>query len=319
MNRKIRFSFLLLILLIVLTAQSVVAQDLAPDYFGETGHKLAGEFYSYYYANPKHREVYGNPITEQVVDANTGRVVQYFDFVRFEYYPENPAGSQVALTPLGQRLYEHGTYINGLTEDTPNCHQDSDWDYPVCYSFYPFYMEMGGEEQLGQPVSGLEYLRGRLVQFFEYAQLVWMPENPLESEVVLAPLGYKYFFTYETDYRLLDPVGNDNLIYREMIEKIDVIAFPENAILSNHETQLVNVIAKDQNGAPLVKASLYLTIKFPDGRVAQINNITTDQLGLAQVAFTASSDVLGPVEVIVRVTYKTTLQDVTVTSFRLWY
>jgi hypothetical protein len=319
MNRKIRFTFLILILLLTLTVQGAVAQELEPDYIGETGHNLIGEFYSYYYANPNHREVYGNPITESVIDANTGRQVQYFDFVRFEYFPENPIGSQVKLTPLGQRLYEHGTYIPGLTKDTPNCFQETHWDYPVCHSFYPFYQEMGGEEQLGQPVSGLEYLSGRLVQFFEYAELMWMPENPLESEVVLAPLGYKFFFAYETDYSLLGPVGNDNMIYREMIGKIDVIAFPENAVISNNEAQLVNVIAKDQNGAPLVKASLYLTIKFPDGRVTQLNNISTDQLGLAQVAFNASSEVLGSVEVIVRMTYNTTLQDVTVTSFRLWY
>jgi hypothetical protein len=319
MKRKIRFSIIIFMLFVTLTAQGAVAQETEPDYIGETGHNLVGEFYNFYYSNPNHREVYGNPITEQVTDANTGRQVQYFDFVRFEYYPENPIGSQVQLTPLGQRLYEHGTYVPGLNKDTPNCHQESHWDYPVCHSFYPFYLEMGGEEQLGQPVSGLEYLRGRLVQFFEFAQLMWMPENPLESEVVLAPLGYKFFFAYETDYGLLKPVENDNLIYREMIGEINVKAFPIHAVISNDETQLVNVIAKDQNGAPLVKASLYLTIKFPDGRVTQLNNITTDQLGLAQVAFTASSEELGPVEVIVRVTYNTTLQDMTITSFRLWY
>lgn len=310
---------LFVILILTLTVQSAVAQELYPNYIGETGHNLGGEFFTYYYANPFYKTVYGNPITEAIIDANTGRTVQYFEYVRFEYYPENPPGSRVKLTPVGQKLYEHGTYIPGLTKDTPNCYQQDHWDYPVCHSFYLFYLHLGGEEQLGQPVSGLEYLRGRLVQFFEFGQLVWYPENPLESEVILAPLGYKFFYAYETNYRLLEPEDNDNIIYREKIEKIDVTAFPEYAVLSKDETQLLNMIAKDNNGSPLSKASLFITIKFPDGRVTQLNNITTDSHGLAQVAFTASSEEFGLVEVIVRMTYITSLEDMTVTSFRLWY
>ncbi len=64
-------------------------------------------------------------------------MVQYFEFARFEYHPEQPIGHRVSLTHIGSRLYEHGELCPGLTSDTPNCHQEDHWDYPVCYAFYP--------------------------------------------------------------------------------------------------------------------------------------------------------------------------------------
>ncbi|MFN2145972.1 MAG: hypothetical protein ACK2T7_11525 [Anaerolineales bacterium] len=320
MNRKIRSTIVLLILFLALTAQAVTAQELPPDKIDETGHYILGEFYTYYYSNPNYKAVFGDPITEAIIEEGTGLMVQYFEYARFEYHPDQPLGHRVKLTPIGSRLYEHGEYMPGLTSDTPNCHQEPNWDYPVCYAFYPQYLKLGGEAQLGVPVSGMEVLKGWVVQFFEYGKLEWHPQNPYESEVVLAPLGYTYFFNHEKDYSQLNPVSTDDLGYREKIAEINIVAFPEKAVIANGEEQVLNIIAKDQNNVPLSKAILHITVKYPDGEVYPINeNITTDTLGLAQVIIATSSETLGTVEVIVRVTFNATVQDTTVTSFRLWY
>lgn len=45
--------------------------------------------------------LFGYPISEEVVDARTGRVTQYFERAVFEYHPENPEPYTVPLRRLG--------------------------------------------------------------------------------------------------------------------------------------------------------------------------------------------------------------------------
>lgn len=317
MDRRLRYLTLVLAVLLMLSVQSAFAQQGGSEYFPETGHNVTGDFHTFYFANPNARLVYGLPVTEAFIDPETGRLIQYFENARFEYFAENMAGDKVRLTPVGQSMYEHGTYITGLTESTPNCYQQDNWDYPVCFSFHSFYEDYGGESQFGRPVSGLEYLRGRLVQFFEYAQLVWMPEHPPESEILVAQLGLKYFYANETNPDLLDPITN--FIYYSNISEIRVSAFPKRAVISNGSDQEIGVIARDQNNAPLANAIIYVTLRFPDGSETEIRQLATDKFGLANFTISnAASSELGPVEVIVRLTYND-LETITVTSFRIWY
>ena len=308
---------LVLAALLLLTVQSAVAQQVGNEYFPETGHYVTGDFNTFYYANPDARLVYGLPVTEAFINPETGRLVQYFQNVRFEYFAENMAGDKIRLTKVGQELYEHGTYINGLTVSTPNCYQEAGWSYPVCFSFYTFYEEHGGERQFGRPVSGLEYLRGRLVQFFEYAQLVWHPEHPAEDQIVPAQLGLKYFYAHETNLKLLEPI-RDDLIYYLNISEIRVSAFPKQAVISNGAAQVIDVIVLDQNNAPLANAIINVTLRYPDGTPVEIPPLATDKSGLASFAFTAIASKLGPVEALVKLTYND-IETVTVTSFRIWY
>ncbi len=317
MDRRFRLLTLVLAVLLMLSVQSAFAQQGGADYFPETGHNLTGDFYTFYTANPNARLVYGLPVTEAFIDPDTGRLIQYFEKARFEYFAENMTGDKVRLTPVGQSMYEHGTYVTGLAESTPNCYQQDNWDYPVCFSFHTFYERYGGESQFGRPVSGLELLRGRLVQFFEYAQLVWMPENPPEDQIVPAQLGLKYFFAHETDLDLLKPLTN--FMYYSNISEIRVSAFPKWAVISNGSDQEIGVIARDRNNAPLANAFIYVTLRYPDGSETEFSQLTTDNNGLANFTISnAASSELGPVEVIVRLTYNN-LETITVTSFRIWY
>ena len=316
MRKKYRFLIILVALLTVIVSQSVSAQSGDSEYFPETGHNLKEDFFTFYHENPFARLVYGLPITEAYIDPESGRLVQYFENVRFEFIAENPLGAKVVLTPLGQTLYQQGTVIPDLTAATPNCNQDEDWLYPVCSSFYTFFTRFGGEGQFGKPVSGLEFLRGRLVQSFEFAQLVWMPENPEQARIVVAPLGLRHFYASDAEVARLQPIRNFE--YNLNINDISVKAFTKYAVVSSGSSQSVDVIARDQNNAPLTNGIVQITILYPDDTKMNSEDLATDEYGLANLAFRTQSDLTGPVEVIVRVTYND-LESITVTSFRIGY
>lgn len=316
MANKLRFTLLWLVILLAVSGQVVLAQSDTSKYFPETGHFLTGDFHDFYFSNPNPELVYGLPITEAFVDPQSGLLVQYFEKVRLEYHPESPPGEKIQLTPVGQKTYNPGVAIEGLSASTPNCFQQAGWDYPVCFSFYTFYEHFGGEQQFGKPISSLEYTRGRLVQFFENAQLVWMPENPDQARISIAPLGLSYFYAVETDLSKLDPFRNYE--YNQNISQIRVRAFPKFAIIPNGKTQTIDIIATDQNNAPLTNGIVNITIMYPDGTKTQTTPLATDEYGLANLALITNSSKTGIVQILVKVTYND-LEGISITSFRIWY
>ena len=316
MAKKLRFVLLWLVIFMAFSGQLVLAQSETSEYFPETGHNLSGDFHDFYFANPNARLVYGLPITEAYIDQQSGTLIQYFQKVRFEHHPESPPGERIKLTPLGQKTYEHGVTIEGLTSSTPNCYQQKNWGFPVCFSFFSFYERFGGERQFGKPISGLEYLHGRLVQSFEKTELIWMPENPDQARIAIAPLGLEYFYAVETDLSKLEPIRNYQ--YNQYIDQIQVRAFPKYAVIPNGSTQVIDIIAEDQNNAPLTNGIVKITIRYPDKTETITRSLATDEYGLANVAITTNSSKPGVVEVIVQVAYND-IEGISVTSFRLWY
>ena len=314
--KKIQFVLLWLIIFMAFSGQVVLAQSESSVYFPETGHFLTGDFHDFYFANPNARLVYGLPITEAYTDKQSGILIQYFQKVRFEYHPESPPGERIKLTPLGLKTYEPGVPIESLTSSTPNCYQQKDWDFPVCFSFYSFYERYGGERQFGKPISGLEYLRGRLFQFFERAELIWMPENPDQARISIAPLGLTYLYAVETD--LTPHIPFRNYEYNLNISQIKVRAFPKYAVIPNGNTQVIDIIAQDQNNAPLTNGIVQITMRYPDKTETTTRSLATDEYGLANVALNTNSSKPGVVEVIVKVLYND-IEGISVTSFRIWY
>ena len=78
-------------------------QPLQPNHpacesFPETGYQVCYAFLTYYREN-NGRVIFGNPISDMVLEEQ--RIVQYFEFARFEWRPEYPSGSRVRLTNLG--------------------------------------------------------------------------------------------------------------------------------------------------------------------------------------------------------------------------
>ena len=102
MIRRIPVVVIIVVLALLLVGGTASAQIETSRFFSDTGHWLVGRFYDFY-TDYEHAEiVYGSPITDQYLDDLTGRMVQYFENVRFELHPENPPGLQVVVTPLGR-------------------------------------------------------------------------------------------------------------------------------------------------------------------------------------------------------------------------
>ncbi len=68
-------------------------------YFAESGHTVAFAFLDFYESNAG-SEILGYPISEWVIELN-GRIVQYFEKGKLEWYPGNPSGQRVQLGMLG--------------------------------------------------------------------------------------------------------------------------------------------------------------------------------------------------------------------------
>ncbi|MGD8455896.1 MAG: hypothetical protein PVF83_05890 [Anaerolineales bacterium] len=284
-------------------------------FFSDTGHWLVGEFYDFYTAYERADLVFGFPITDEFLDELTGLTVQYFENVRFELHPENPHGLQVVVTPLGQILYEPAEPIQ-LNSLSPNCRQALDWDFPVCFSFFDFYLVNGGQTRFGVPISGLEYSRGYLVQHFEYARMVWKPGHPQGAQVTLAPLGEEYFYFIGEDPIRLEPVRNN--MYSAGISELHIKAFTRHAVVFPGKLQTLYVMVTDQNGAPVIGGRVTIRVEFPDGSSETFSTVATNDLGLAEFTFPASSIGLGMANVTIAVLYGDILQT-SLTSFRVWY
>ncbi len=68
-------------------------------YYPETGHTVSFAFLEFYEANGG-PALFGYPISEWVIEVN-GRIVQYFERIKLEWYPENPPGQRVQPGMLG--------------------------------------------------------------------------------------------------------------------------------------------------------------------------------------------------------------------------
>ena len=81
--------------------ESEIPRDTHPDrrYFAETGHTASFAFLDFFRENGG-LDVFGYPITEWDIEPS-GRISQYFQRAKMEWYPENPLGQRVQLGALG--------------------------------------------------------------------------------------------------------------------------------------------------------------------------------------------------------------------------
>lgn len=94
-------------------------------YFPETGHTIQFAFLKFFQENGG-IDIFGYPITEWVIEPN-GRIVQYFQRGKMEWYPEYPRGQRVQLGMLGEmyvNLYVDPIYRQpqdpGMAPDMPS-------------------------------------------------------------------------------------------------------------------------------------------------------------------------------------------------------
>ncbi|MCG2786957.1 MAG: hypothetical protein L6461_17840 [Anaerolineae bacterium] len=297
--------------LLLQPAGGVRAQEGSSDYFSQTGHNVSGEFLRFYRNNPNAEQVYGYPITEAFTDARSGRLIQYFTRVRFEFHPENPEGTRVRLSPLGEYLYQPGGPLDIFTP--LGCRSFSNGK-AVCYDFLEFYENNGGEAVFGYPISGFEFLNDRIVQHFQNARFEWHPGNAAGSKVVLADLGRAYFSFIGEDPGLMSPRPAGDIID---VLSIQARAFSWKAVTQPTDIQTIYVIVQDQTLSPVKDAITVVTIYFPNGSPRSVS-LPTNEYGVVLIPFELVDQPPGSLVVVYVQVYYQGKTSSAVTSFRIW-
>jgi hypothetical protein len=321
-NQIVSKFFRLLLVLFVLTSvlvavpTPVLAQGTSSQYFADTGHNVSGDFWFYYQSISAAQFVFGSPITEQFTDKTSGRLIQYFQRARFEYFPENAPGQRVQVASLGEYVYQRVPNSGAVDISSPiGCRLYAETGFSVCYAFLEFFDKNGGETIFGQPKSSFVFYNGRIVQYFERARFEWYPEYPEGQRVVLAELGRIYFDLVAEDPNLLQPVKPDN--FPGSVLALYTRAFTWKAVTRLDDTQTVYVVVQDQTLAPVPNATAIVTIYWPNN-TSQSLALATNTYGVVTVPFQVQGQPHGSLVTIqVEVLYQG-LNSKTITSFRVW-
>ena len=317
--KKLAFiiSLFILIAVIVRGINQTYAQSVNEVWF-ENGHRLSGEFLSFYSSVPNPEQLYGNPITDAYKDSTTEIIVQYFEKTRFELHSEEPPGLRVKLSPLGSYLYQknEGTVLP-VQENSTACRGFPNVEHKVCYAFREFYEENGGIRQFGAPLANQELYGDLIVQYFENARFEWHQELPEGNKVVLSDLGRQYFLLRGEDRSRL--LSNRNAQNAQSITHIEASAFVEHSVMPNVGQQTIYFVVQDQRQLPVPNAQILFDVKFPDGKTNHFGiPDRTNAEGILKYSFPYSSSITGPVYIHGIVFYKQ-LNNETQTSFRIWY
>ncbi len=216
------------------------AADWSPPravYIPETGHTIDGYFLDLW------REAggfysFGNPITSEITN-DEGHVVQYYQYARFEYWPEGDEfGNTVLVGDIGEELRPvtvrrfsatggidakdsraTRNQTSGATAEllaltrawlplpeNAGSQSSASWRYvpetghSVANGFKAFWEETGEAFYLGNPLTE-EYTLGDVVyQIFEKGQLAWEQG----SDPYMVPLGRSLAERYKLDMEPLD-------------------------------------------------------------------------------------------------------------------
>jgi hypothetical protein len=318
--RLVAIVLLVSLLLGGLGLEQTFAQAGGGKYFVETGHWVIGEFWAFYSSTPNALQLYGYPLTEVFIDETKGNSVQYFQKARFELDLSQPIGQRVRLAPLGVYLYEAGQPLL-IEEGSPACRKAPNTNFQICYAFLEFYDSNGGLAQFGEPISNLEMMGdGLRVQYFQKARFEWRPKRSSAPYIVLADLGYQYFYVHGEDPSLLIPVDGGGGIV-EGILSLQVRAYVKNAVTKASGEQTVYIVVQDQRLMPVEGAEVMLYTRMPSGEIKEkVVTLKTNEKGITQQEISFVSDSVGIAEVVVVVRQKELgLQARTITSFRIWW
>lgn len=197
-----------------------------------------------------------------------------------ELDPSKPAGQQVSLANLGKWLYDETQ--RGMAVDLPVnnnlCRYFPKTDKYVCYGFLQMYDRYDGAKYFGEPVSNVEYVNNRLVQYFEKVRMEWRSELPLNQKVVLTEIG-----RIDMDRRVGDPGPIQRVIYPDHPTPPIVRAFVDRPLLAQNEDQIVYVLVRDEFSRPIKGAQVELTITIAGKETMSVSiRQLTDKDGLTQ-------------------------------------
>lgn len=315
--RKFLLSFIVCAFLLGLTVipGSVAGQGSSSVYVPETGHWIWGEFLSMYNSVSDPLLYFGYPITDDFVDPVTDEHVQYYQKARFDLV-DTSAGTRVTLAPLGRLLHEDGAKLADIAEDGPTCRR-FDTGYSVCYTFLQFYDANNGAVYFGDPVSALEVIEGRYIQYFEYARMEWWPERTSGERVVLTDLGKVYFDKVVANPELLKSNGSSNIAGQLLNPLVRV--FTQKALIGVGEQQTVYIVVQDQYLNAIPQAQVGVTVSQPDGTSEFYRLTETNEYGVSQFSFVVTDL---PIQSVVSLKAEVTVRGETANGsgwFRIWW
>ena len=284
------------------------------EYYPQYGHYVRGEFLAKYNSVPNARELFGLPISVAFISPSSGKLVQYFEKVRFE----GGRDSSVQISNLGE-LVRETMLANPALESYAGCQMFQETGFEVCHAFLKFFNANGGVSQFGFPISNIERRAdGQLVQYFQKALLEHRAALPPGKRIVVAELGRIAFYHIGEDPTMLAAEQDGGRI--DNIVSLKVHAYPKNAVMPRSGNQTIYVIVQDQRLLPVFGATVELKYTMPGGEVQRVTlPSTTNENGVIQYTFAYSTQSLGlaKVEVLVRLGEK--LLGRTITSFRVWW
>ena len=311
---------MLVLFLLLAFALPALAQQGPGYYFSETGHTLDGEFVPYFESHGG-LEILGYPITDAFIDYWTGLVVQYTQNSRLELYPDPESQT------MRVRLKELGVLFVGdralELSDPVSIGSDGDCEYyeltghSVCYIFLDYYLNHGGPQLFGYPVSDFTVENGRLVQYFQGFRLDWYPENPPGSQVQVAPLGRAHFEMMGYDRGLLRPRAPSNAAAYEVLQ-LRPQASVAKPVAGPSDIQTVYVVVRDQNLIPVPAAAITLVVHFP-GETRTFTMPPTDIWGVSELSFEFSDQPVGAQIELEFFASAGTVLTTTRDSFRIWW
>ena len=161
---------------------------LVPRYFPETGHNVDGELLRHFRALSG-VDTFGLPLTEEYWEpgaaGGAGRMVQYFQRARLEYDLDARVVRRSALGDLlGRR--------QPAVPPAPGIRYFAETGHNVGQGFLRFFVDAGGGDVLGYPISEEVAENGHTVQWFEHARLEWWPELARGRQIQYGLLGAEH-------------------------------------------------------------------------------------------------------------------------------
>jgi lipoprotein-anchoring transpeptidase ErfK/SrfK len=192
-------------------------------YIPDTGQTIDGVFLDFW-RNNDGIDNYGNPITPELQE--NGHTVQYYQYARFEYWPDDPDGNVVHIGNIGQELRPQVVLRTSAIAPTGTSATDSSnelakmerawlpldqktaskpntdtWRYvpeskhSVQWGFKAFWESDGMADYLGNPLTEEFILSGTTYQIFERGELAWQQKK----DPWLVPLGEQLVKRYKLD------------------------------------------------------------------------------------------------------------------------
>jgi hypothetical protein len=159
-------------------------------YIPDTGHTIDGLFLDMWRENGS-ASVFGNPITDEIT-RDDGSIVQYYDFARFEYWPNGDVnGNQITLGHIGEDLRPAVVPRMPIGGKSGKAAQLT----RVAMAWEPLgdrQIRADSDTYLYVPETGHSINDGFLA-FWQNNSLEWFLGNPVSEEYVVDSVHYQVF------------------------------------------------------------------------------------------------------------------------------